>query len=95
MAVPKDFSAPMASTGILSLPFAAGLVVDSVLPKGSELLEGGVHAAGPRIKLGVVLARCFVDRCRIGRQLIPEALEIDALPGFDQAFPIGRAPGCE
>ncbi len=64
-----------------------GLVVDGVLGEGSELLEGRVHAARPRVKSRVVIARRFVDRLGIGRQFIPETVKIDALAAGHQRAP--------
>src|SRR5436305_12016319 len=67
------------------------LVVDRVLRKGAKLLECVVHGPRPRIKGGVVMARRIVDRLRVGRQLIPEAVEIDALAAGDQALLVRAA----
>ena len=36
-------------------------VVGCVLRKGGELIERGMHRAGPRVNFGVVLARRLVD----------------------------------
>jgi hypothetical protein len=37
------------------------------------------------------MARRIVDRLRVGRQLIPEAVEIDALAAGDQALLVRAA----
>jgi hypothetical protein len=46
MVVPNDFSPPIASTGMESLPLARNLlVVASILVKRGELHETGMHCA--------------------------------------------------
>ena len=67
------------------------LVVLGVLRERGELLEGVVHVARPRVERGVMLARRLVDRLRIGRQLVVEAVEIDALAALDQPVDVRPA----
>jgi hypothetical protein len=50
-----------------------------------------VHRARERVELGVVLARRVVDRLRIGRELVPEPVEVDALAARDQPLDIGAS----
>ena len=46
MQVPKDFSPPMASTGIVSLPLARNAWLSTrILRERRELLEGVMHRA--------------------------------------------------
>ena len=68
-----------------------GLVVDCILRERRELIEGRMHRAGPRVELGIVATRRFVDPLRIGRELVPEAVEIDSLAAFHQPLDIGSA----
>jgi hypothetical protein len=44
-----------------------------------ELGERGMHRAGPGVDLGVVAAGRFVDLRRVAGELVPEAVEVDAL----------------
>jgi hypothetical protein len=90
IAAPKDFSPPTDRQRQLAFG-RKGLVVDRILREGRELIERRPHRAGSRVKSGVVAARGFVDRPRIGRQLVPEAIEIDALPAFDQPLDVRAA----
>jgi hypothetical protein len=59
--VPKDFSLPIASTGIVSLPFVAMScpVVDRILVERCKLGEARMHCAGERVQLSVVSAGRF------------------------------------
>src|SRR6202022_3805791 len=53
-------------------------VVARILRERGELLESVVHRVGARIQRRIMPAGRLVDRFRVGRQLIPEAVEIDA-----------------
>src|SRR5258708_4865508 len=53
------------------------LVVDDILIEGMELLETRVHRARPSIECGVVLTGGFMEVLRIGRELVPETIEIN------------------
>ena len=75
-----------------SLPLASNALLSGVLGvEGRELLEGVMHVAGPRIEPGIVPARGFVDRLRIGREFVLETVEIDALAALHQAVDIRSA----
>ena len=93
IAVPKDFSAPMASTGIVDLAALRqqSLIVDSVLSEGTELFEGIVHRVRPGIEFGIVLPSLLVDPFWIGRKFIPEPVQIDPLTSLYQPFNVGTA----
>src|SRR5262245_11179361 len=67
MAASKDFSPADCQDRHRQL--ACGrerLAIDRILREGRELVESGMHRAGSRVELGVVAARRFVDRFRIG-----------------------------
>src|SRR4029077_21248102 len=66
-------------------------VVAGVLIEGFELLEAGVHRARLGIKLRIVRAGRVIEFFRIGRKLVPEAIEVDALASLYEALGI-RAP---
>ena len=63
------------------------LIVERVLIERGELRKAGMHGAGPGVQLGVMLPRRFVELLRIGREFVPEAIEIDALATCNQ--PLG------
>src|SRR5262245_5903090 len=48
--------------------------------EGGELHETGMHCAWHRVEPGIVRSRGFAEARRVGRKLVPEAVEIDALP---------------
>ena len=66
-----------------------GLVVDAVLREGDELLEGVVHGVRPGVERRVMRAGRLVDAAGIGRQLVVEAVEEDALAAGDQPLLVG------
>ena len=66
-------------------------VIDGILAESGKLVEGGMHRAWPRVELGIVASRRLIDRFRIGRQLVPEPIEVDALASFHQPVDVGPA----
>src|SRR5262249_17801810 len=68
-----------------------GLVVGGVLIEGGELREARMPGAGAGIELRVVPARRLAEAARPGRELVPEAVEIDALAAGDEALHVGAA----
>src|SRR4051812_29512562 len=68
-----------------------GPVVDRVLIEGMELLEAGMHRAGPGIERGIMAPRRLGEPRRIGRKFIPEAIEIDAFAPGDQPLHVRPA----
>ena len=82
---PEAFSPVSTSIGIVSFVFAKRREVRGVLLEGAEQLEAGAHAAGRGIGGGVELAIRFRDRVRrVGGEVVPEVLEVDALAAGDQ-----------
>ena len=67
------------------------LVIDGVLREGAKLREARAHRPRHRIERRVVLTLLLVEAFRIALELIPEAVEVDALTTLDQAFHIGAA----
>src|SRR5882724_1160461 len=65
------------------------LVIDSILIKGLELLEPGMHRTGLRVHFGVVGARGLRELLRIRRELVPEPIEIDPLATRHQPLGVG------
>ena len=89
---PNDFSPPTARTGIFSRPRGQErAVVDRVLVEGRELREAGMHRAGQRVELRVVPPRRFAEAIGRGRELVPEAVEVDALAAGDEPLHVGPA----
>jgi hypothetical protein len=62
------------------------LVVDGVLVEGRELAETGAHCARLCVQPGIMFARGLAKRPRIGRKLVPEAIEVDAFATGNQAL---------
>src|SRR2546425_13216609 len=56
------------------------LVVSGVLAECPKLLEGIVHRMRPCVKGSKVLPRIFIDPLGVSGELVPEAIEVDALP---------------
>src|SRR5437899_6002682 len=50
-----------------------------------------MHRAGPGVDRGVVAAGRFVDLRRVAGELVPEAVEVDALAAGNQALGIRAA----
>src|SRR2546428_7267907 len=44
-----------------------------------------------RVEQGVVLACLFIDGLRVGRQLVPETVEVDSLTTGNEALFVGSA----
>src|SRR5206468_11087968 len=63
-----------------------GLVVDRILIKSGELREARMHGARHGIELGIMLTRFFAEAAAVGRELVPEAVEINALAPGDEAL---------
>ena len=59
-----------------------GAIVDRILVEGLELLETGVHGAGTCVEVCIMSRRGFVEILWIGREFVPEAVEVDTLPPF-------------
>src|ERR1700737_3683983 len=70
------------------------LVVGGVLAEYPKLLEGIVHRLRPCVQGSKVLPRIFIDPLRISGKLVPEAIEVDALPALHQPSLV-RAPEIE
>src|SRR5207253_8110166 len=70
------------------------LVVGGVLAECSKLLEGIVHRMRPCVQGSIVLPRIFIDPLGVSGQLVPEAIEVDALPALHQTLLV-RAPEIE
>ena len=70
------------------------LVVGGVLAECSKLLEGIVHRMRPCVQGSIVLPRIFIDPLGVSGQLVPEAIEVDALPALHQTLLV-RTPEIE
>ncbi len=66
-------------------------VVDRVPVEGGELAEAGPHAALRGVESGVVLTRGLGKMRGVGGELVPEAVEVDALAARDEALHVGAA----
>jgi hypothetical protein len=56
-----------------------GLAVESILSKGRKLGEARTDRSGHGIERRIVLALCLINAFGVERELVPEAVEIDAL----------------
>src|SRR5712692_4210040 len=65
------------------------LVVGGVLAECSKLLECIVHRMRPCVQGSIVLPRIFIDPLGVSGQLVPEAIEVDALPALHQTSSSG------
>src|ERR1700679_753797 len=72
---PNENSPPIASTRILSFPRARNALLSTA----------------SCVERGVVLTLFLVEALRIARELVREAVKVDALATQDQAFHIGAA----
>src|SRR5439155_18791437 len=70
------------------------LVVGGVLAEYSKLLEGIVHRMRPCVQSSKVLPRIFIDPLAVSGQLVPEAIEVDALRALHPTLLV-RAPDIE
>src|SRR6202041_3747425 len=59
-----------------------------------KLLERIVHRMRPCVQGSKVLPRIFIDPLGVSRQLVPEAIEVDALPALHQTLLV-RTPEIE
>jgi hypothetical protein len=75
-------------TGTCGKPRA---VIGRVLVEGGELREAGMHGAGQRIELSVMDPCRLAEAGRIGRELVPEAIEVDALAPGQKSLHVGSA----
>ncbi len=65
--------------------FNQDLVVCGVLGKGLEVLEAGVHGPGLGVLGGVKGAGGFVGLPGVAGEVVPDAVEVDALAAGDEA----------
>src|SRR5258708_866736 len=70
------------------------LVVGGILAECPKLLEGIVHRLRPCVQGSKVLPRIFIDPLGVSGQLVPEAIEVDALPALHQTLLV-RTPEIE
>src|SRR6266403_2370835 len=70
------------------------LVVSGVLAECPKLLEGVVHRMRPCVQGSKVLPRVFIDPLGVCGQIVPEAIEVDALPALHQTLLV-RTPEIE
>src|SRR5258707_2201795 len=66
-------------------------VVLRILPDGAKLSESRMHCAWQGVELGIVLPCHLVDLRRITGELIPKAVEIDALSSRHQTLHVRPA----
>src|SRR5438034_8802198 len=93
--LPKNFSAPRANTGMVILP---PLASNALLSAASWLNTPNCSKASCRMRLcvqgSIVLPRIFIDPLGVSGQLVPEAIEVDALPALHQTLLV-RTPEIE
>src|SRR5215470_2181212 len=68
-----------------------GPIIDGVLIERRELREASVHGARQRVELRIVIACGFTEPARVRGELVPEAIEIDALAPRDQPLHVRTA----
>lgn len=75
--------------------FRAGedFVVFCVLGEGFEVLETSVHGSGFGVLGGVELSRGFVGLGGAGAEVVPDAVEVDALAALYEAVFVGTPEG--
>ena len=90
---PNDFSPPIASTGMPSLPLAArkAWLSSASWSKAANCAKPAVHRARQRVQLGVMLTRGLGEAAGRRGKLVPEAVEVDALAARDEALHVGPA----
>ena len=70
-----------------------GLVVFYVLREGFEVFEAGMHGSGFGVLRSVELACEFVGLSGSGAEIVPNAVEVDALAALDEAVFVGAPKG--
>src|SRR5262249_26219721 len=66
-------------------------IIDRILVEREELLEPGAHVPRSGVKARVMTPCGLGELLWIGRELIPKAIEIDALAAGHEAFHVGPA----
>src|SRR3979409_2551035 len=94
--LPKNFSAPMANTGMVILPPLASNALLSVASwlNAPNCSKASCIRMRPCVQGSIVLPRIFIDPPGITGQLVPEAIEVDALPALHQTLLV-RTPEIE
>src|SRR5271170_827209 len=89
----EGFFSAYGENGHCELGAREDLVMLYVLGKGLELSEAGSHGAGFGVLCSIEFSRCFIGLAGAGTEVVPDAVEIDALAALHEAFFIDAPKG--